>query len=171
MTHGRDGAVGGQQAAAAVSIRAGADQIVMADNARGPLIGGSPLSLRTSNRDFLRRHPHSLPPHSSHSLFCLLLSAGAGRLFFTLSDRASAHIASRPRSPSDSAFATASMPKKKGGKVQGRAKQKVKAQNAHSGGKAPWMKKFARSFDDGRSAPVSHAKQAHCRRSFQPRVK
>ena len=57
------------------------------------------------------------------------------------------------------------MPKKKGGKVQGRAKQKAKAQNVHSaGGKPAWMKKFAKSFDDGPSLlpcrhvhmPISH---------------
>jgi hypothetical protein len=55
-------------------------------------------------------------------------------------------------------FATATMPKKKGGKVQGRAKQKAKAQNASSaGGKPAWMKKFAKSFDDGRSLlPLHH---------------
>lgn len=41
------------------------------------------------------------------------------------------------------------MPKKKGGKVQGRAKQKqkVKSQHASPGGKPAWMKKFAQSFD------------------------
>ena len=57
------------------------------------------------------------------------------------------------------------MPKKKGGKVQGRAKQKAKAQNVHhAGGKPAWMKKFAKSFDDGPSLlpchrihmPISH---------------
>jgi len=40
------------------------------------------------------------------------------------------------------------MPKKKGGKLQGRAKQKVKAQNGPATGKPAWMKKFAKSFDD-----------------------
>jgi len=50
------------------------------------------------------------------------------------------------------------MPKKKGGKVQGRAKQKAKAQNVHhAGGKPAWMKKFAKSFDDGPSLlPCNH---------------
>jgi hypothetical protein len=53
------------------------------------------------------------------------------------------------------------MPKKKGGKVQGRAKQKVKAQNGPATGKPAWMKKFAKSFDDGPSLPQSHANLAH----------
>jgi hypothetical protein len=51
------------------------------------------------------------------------------------------------------------MPKKKGGKVQGRAKQKAKAQNVSAGGsnaKPAWMKKFAKSFDDGRSLLPFH---------------
>jgi hypothetical protein len=53
------------------------------------------------------------------------------------------------------------MPKKKGGKVQGRAKQKVKAQNGPATGKPAWMKKFAKSFDDGPLLPQSHANLAH----------
>jgi hypothetical protein len=52
------------------------------------------------------------------------------------------------------------MPKKKGAKVQGRAKQKVKAQNGPAGGKPAWMKKFAKSFDDGPLLPQSHANLA-----------
>jgi hypothetical protein len=64
------------------------------------------------------------------------------------------------------------MPKKKGGKVQGRAKQKAKAQNVSAPGsnaKPAWMKKFAKSFDDGRSLlPFpSHANSAPAFHSLQ----
>jgi hypothetical protein len=66
--------------------------------------------------------------------------------------------------PITTPLATARMPKKKGGKVQGRAKQKVKAQNASAapGSKPAWMKKFAKSFDDGTVAPAipPHANSA-----------
>jgi hypothetical protein len=56
------------------------------------------------------------------------------------------------------------MPKKKGAKVQGRAKQKVKAQNASNGGKPAWMKKFAKSFD-GASLLPSHYTPILCQPS------
>lgn len=45
--------------------------------------------------------------------------------------------------------------------MQGRAKQKVKAQNGPATGKPAWMKKFAKSFDDGPLLPQSHANLAH----------
>lgn len=45
--------------------------------------------------------------------------------------------------------------------MQGRAKQKVKAQNGPATGKPAWMKKFAKSFDDGPLLPQSHANLTH----------
>jgi hypothetical protein len=59
------------------------------------------------------------------------------------------------------------MPKKK---VQGRANKKAKAQNGPAGGKPAWMKKFAKSFDDGPLLLQSHANPAHSQPSLQDHI-
>lgn len=112
----------------------------------------------------LSRHFTSSPRHASLLLCIRCAFAGPGSLATLLSPRV--YSPSHSTFPSSQSrhleFATAIMPKKKGGKVQGRAKQKVKAQNASAGGKPAWMKKFAKSFDDGRSLlPFHHMPIPH----------
>ncbi|KAM0715852.1 hypothetical protein Q7P37_008366 [Cladosporium fusiforme] len=108
----------------------------------------SPLILQNLPLDspttFLQRSPHSSTSPSTHSLCQVPVACSTSALLHFHSSQ----FAPFPQPVLRTSVATASMPKKKGGKVQGRAKQKVKAQGASSGGKPPWMKKFARSFDD-----------------------
>lgn len=104
-----------------------------------------------------RRIHSSLPPRLLHvSLFVFVARQLLRRLSRLSSHTTATRLWRWTFRTSQHTLATARMPKKKGGKVQGRAKQKVKAQNASTGGKPAWMKKFARSFDDGRSLLPSH---------------